>query len=62
MKQSDNLSFYKHAGVGLCMTGGDPNSSSKPWADMETVAGTAGTPAEPHAKNTLKFQFPFASL
>ena len=30
-------------------------------ADMEKVAGTAGTPAEPLAKNTLKIKFSFAS-
>jgi hypothetical protein len=30
--------------------------------DMEKVAGTAGTPAEPPAKNTLRIKYPFASL
>jgi hypothetical protein len=30
--------------------------------DMEKVAGTAGIPAEPPARNTLKIKFPFASL
>ena len=29
--------------------------------DREKVAGTAGTPAEPAAKNTLKIKFNFVS-